>query len=167
MAHLQPGMLCLADRAFVGYSLWRDAAATGADLLWRARHIAVFPCLRRLDDGSFLSRLYPSSDHRQRDRDGLTVRVIEYRMPGVPGGDRIYRLVTTLLDDRAAPAAELAALYHERWEDETVLAEVKVTMPGGRPILRSRPDPPGSLRPSVDPLRHPPVDVRGQPPRGL
>ena len=38
----------------------------------------------------------------------------------------------------AGPAAELAALYHERWEDETVLAEVKVTMPGGRPILRSR-----------------------------
>ena len=94
-------------------------AATGADLLWRARRI--FPCLRRLDDGSFLSRLYPSSDHRRRDR--LTVRVIEYRMPGVPGGDRIYRLVTTLLDDRVAPAAELAALYHERWEDETVLAE--------------------------------------------
>jgi len=138
MAHLQPGMLCLADRAFVGYTLWRDAAATGADLLWRARRIAVFPCLRRLDDGSFLSRLYPSADHRQRDRDGLTVRVIEYRMPGVPGGDRLYRLVTTLLDARAAPAAELAALYHERWEDETVLAEVKVTMPGGRPILRSR-----------------------------
>src|SRR5918995_3442272 len=74
MAHLQPGMLCLADRAFVGYSLWRDAAATGADLLWRARHI--FPCLQRLDDGSFLSRLYPSSDHRRRD--GLTVRIIEY-----------------------------------------------------------------------------------------
>jgi hypothetical protein len=138
VAHLTPGMLCLADRAFVGYPLWREAAATGADLLWRARRIAVFPCLRRLDDGSFLSRLYPSSDHRRRDRDGLTVRVIEYRMPGVPGGDRIYRLVTTLLDARAAPAPELAALYHERWEDETVLAEVKVTMPGGRPILRSR-----------------------------
>jgi hypothetical protein len=167
VAHLTPGMLCLADRAFVGYSLWRDAAATGADLLWRARRIAVFPCLRRLDDGSFLSRLYPSSDHRRRDRDGLTVRVIEYRMPGVPGGDRIYRLVTTLLDDRAAPAAELAALYHERWEDEIALAEVKVTLPGGRPILRSRPDPPGSLRSSAHPLRHPPVDGRGQPTRGL
>jgi hypothetical protein len=78
-------MLCLADHAFVGYTLWREA--TGADLLWRARRI--FPCLRRLDDGSFLSRLYPSSDHRRRDR--LTVRIIEYRMPGVPGGDRIYR----------------------------------------------------------------------------
>ena len=138
MAHLEPGMLCLADRAFVGYTLWRDAAATGADLLWRARHIAVFPCLQRLDDGSFLSRLYPSANHRQHDRDGLTVRVIEYRMPDVSGGGQIYRLVTTLLDAQAAPALELAALYHERWEDEITLAELKVTIPGNRPILRSR-----------------------------
>ena len=158
-------MLCLADRAFVGYTLWRDAAATGADLLWRARRIALFPCLQRLDDGSFLSRLYPSSDHRRRDRDGLTVRIIEYRMPGVPGGDQIYRLVTTILDAQAAPATELAALYHERWEDETMLAELKVTMPGL--MLRSRPDPAGGLWPSPDPLRHSPVDGRGQPPGGL
>ena len=136
VADLRPGMLCLADRAFVGYTLWRDAAATGADLLWRAR--GIFPCLERLDDGSYLSRLYPSPDHRRRERDGLTVRIIEYQMPGVPGGDRIDRLVTTILDQRTAPAAELAALYHERWEDEGVLAEVKVTMPGQRLMLRSR-----------------------------
>src|SRR3954462_13443208 len=98
VADLRPGMLCLADRAFVGYSLWRDAAATGADLLWRARGIAIFPCLERLADGSYLSRLYPSPDPRRRD--GLTVRIIEYQMPGVPGADRIYRLVTTVLDPR-------------------------------------------------------------------
>jgi Insertion element 4 transposase N-terminal/Transposase DDE domain len=157
--HLRPGMLCLADRAFVGYTLWRDAAASGADLLWRARRIAVFPCLQRLDDGSYLSRLYPSPDHRRRDRDGLTVRIIEYRMPDVPGGDQIYRLVTTILDAQAAPATELAALYHERWEDETVLAEVKVTMPGGRLMLRSRPDHAGGLWPSPDPLCHSATDV--------
>jgi hypothetical protein len=98
----------------------------------------VLPCLKRLDDGSYRSRLYPSPQHRERDRDRLTVRVIEYRMPGVPGGDQVYRLVTTILDPQAAPAAELAALYHERWEDEVVLAEVKVTLPGGRLMLRSR-----------------------------
>ncbi len=138
VAHLEPGMLCLADRAFLGYALWRDAVATGADLLWRVRGRDRLPCLERLDDGSYLSRLYPSCQHRQRNRDGLTVRVIEYRMPGVPGGDQIYRLVTTLLEPRAAPAGELAALYHERWEDEVVLAEVKVTLPGGRLMLRSR-----------------------------
>jgi hypothetical protein len=130
-----------ADRAFLGYALWRDAAATGTDLLWRVRGRDLLPYLERLDDGSSLSRLYPSPQHRQRDREGLTVRVIEYRMPGVPGGDQIYRLVTTILTPQAAPAAELAALYHERWEDDIVLAEVKVTVPGKRLMLRSqRPD---------------------------
>jgi Insertion element 4 transposase N-terminal/Transposase DDE domain len=138
VAHLRPGMLCLADRGFLGYALWRAAAATGADLVWRVRRRDVLPCLKRLDDGSYLSRLYPSRQHRERDRDGVTVRVIEYRMPGVPGGDQVYRLVTTILDPKAAPAAELAALYHERWEDEVVLAEVKVTLPGGRLMLRSK-----------------------------
>jgi hypothetical protein len=96
VAHLRPGMLCLADRAFVGYSLWRDAAATGTDLLWRARRTAVFPCLRRLEDGSFLSRLYPSSDHRQRSParprrlDGARHRVPDAgrsrRRPALPAG---------------------------------------------------------------------------------
>jgi hypothetical protein len=138
LAHLGPGMLCLADRNFLGYALWRDAAATGADLLWRVRGGIVLPCRQRLDDGSYLSRLYPTSQHRRRDRDGLVVRVVEYRLPGVPGGDQVYRLVTTLLDPAAAPARDLAALYHERWEDEAVLKEVKVTLPGGPLMLRSR-----------------------------
>jgi hypothetical protein len=133
---LEPGMLCLADRGLVGGRLWRDAAATGADLLWRVRGGIVLPCLQRLDDGSYLSRLYPTSQHRRRDRDGLVVRVVEYRLPGVPGGDQVYRLVTTLLDPAAA--RDLAALYHERWEDEAVLKEVKVTLPGGPLMLRSR-----------------------------
>jgi hypothetical protein len=138
LAHLGSGMLCLADRNFLGYALWRDAAATGTDLLWRVRGGIVLPCLQRLDDGSYLSRLYPTSQHRRRDRDGLVVRVVEYRLPGVPGGDQVYRLVTTLLDPAAAPARDLAALYHERWEDEAVLKEVKVTLPGGPLMLRSR-----------------------------
>src|SRR3954464_5911493 len=109
LAHLGPGMLCLADRNFLGYALWRDAAATGADLLWRVRGGIVLPCRQRLDDGSYLSRLYPTSQHRRRGRDGLVVRVVEYRLPGVPGGDQAYRLVTTLLDPAAAPARDLAA----------------------------------------------------------
>jgi hypothetical protein len=79
VTHLEPGMLCLADRAFLGYALWRDAAATGADLLWRVRSRDILPCLERLADGSYLSRLYPSPQHRLRDRAGLTVRVIGCR----------------------------------------------------------------------------------------
>jgi len=56
----------------------------------------------------------------------------------VPGAEPLYRLVTTLLDPEAAPATELAALYHERWESEGMFAVVKVTLPGERLMLRSR-----------------------------
>jgi Insertion element 4 transposase N-terminal/Transposase DDE domain len=135
---LQPGMLCLADRAFVGFALWRQATATGADLLWRLRANQVLPCVKTLPDGSYLSRLHASPDRRRRDGGGVTVRVIDYRLDGVPGADPLYRLVTTLLDPDAAPAGELAALYHERWEAEGIFCEIKVTLPGRRLMLRSR-----------------------------
>jgi IS4 transposase len=67
----------------------------------------------------------------------VTVRVVDYRLEGVPDAEPLYRLVTTLLDP-AAPAAELAALYHERWESEGAFAELKVSLPGERLMLRSR-----------------------------
>jgi hypothetical protein len=136
--HLRPGMLCLADRAFVGFELWAAAGATGADLLWRLRVNQVLPCDKVLPDGSYLSRLYPSPKHRRRGEGGVTVRVIDYRLDGVPGAEPLYRLATTLLDPAEAPAAEVAALYHERWEAETLFAEIKVTLPGERLMLRSR-----------------------------
>ena len=53
------------------------------------------------------------------------VRVIQYRLQDVPGAEPIYSLITTILDPRRAPAKELAALYHERWEIETALDELK------------------------------------------
>jgi hypothetical protein len=135
---LEPGMLCLADRAFVGFELWRRTTATGADLLWRVRKNQVLPCCEPLPDGSYLSRLYASPKQRRHDQGGVVVRVIDYRLEGVPGVEPLYRLVTTLLDPAAAPATELAALYHERWESEGAFAELKVSLPGQRLMLRSR-----------------------------
>jgi Insertion element 4 transposase N-terminal/Transposase DDE domain len=138
LQQLQPGMLCLADRAFVGFELWRTALASGADLLWRMRKNQVLPCRERLPDGSYLSCLYASPKHRRHDQDGIVVRVIDYRLEGVPDAAPLYRLVTTLLDPAGAPAKELAALYHERWESEGAFAELKVSLPGQRLMLRSR-----------------------------
>src|SRR5215207_6273854 len=89
----------------------------------------VLPCHRRLADGSYLSRLYPSPTHRRRDDGGSPVRVIEYRLDGIPDAEPLYRLITTLLDPADGPAAQLAALYHERWEEESAFAELKVTLP--------------------------------------
>jgi len=138
LQQLQPDMLCLADRAFVGFELWRTAAASGAVLLWRVRKNQVLPCRERLTDGSYLSRLYASPKHRRHEDGGMMVRVIDYRLEGVPEAEPLYRLVTTLLDPAGAPAKELAALYHERWESEGAFAELKVALPGQRLMLRSR-----------------------------
>jgi len=135
---LQKGMLCLADRFFPGYELWRKAAQRGADLLWRVRGNARLDMDRRLADGSYLSRIYRSTSDRRNQRNGIGVRVIEYRLQDVPGAEPIYRLITTILDPKLAPAKELAALYHERWEIETALDELKTHLRGAQIVLRSK-----------------------------
>jgi hypothetical protein len=135
---LRKGMLCLADRFFPGYELWQKAAQTGAELLWRVRQKARLEVDRRLPDGSYLSRIYRSTSDRRNQRHPITVRVIEYRLQDVPGAEPIYRLITTILDPRSAPAKELAALYHERWEIETTLDELKTHLRGAQIVLRSK-----------------------------
>jgi hypothetical protein len=138
LAGLHPGMLCLADRLFFGYTLWTQAAATGAALLWRGKQNLRLPCEQRLPDGSYLSRISPSEQDRRHGRQGVGVRVIEYQLAGVPGAEPVYRLLTTILDPAAAPAADLAALYHERWEIETAFDELKTHLRGARIVLRSK-----------------------------
>jgi hypothetical protein len=138
LAALQPGMLCLADRQFFGHVLWRAAAATGAELLWRVKRNLRLPREAVLADGSFLSTIYPGAKDRRHRTGGVRVRVVEYRLEGVADAEPLYRLVTTLLDPSEAPAAELAALYHERWEIEGALAELKTRLRGARVVLRSK-----------------------------
>lgn len=131
---LQSGMLLLADRGFFGVDLWRTAAATGADLLWRVRKDIVLPMIEQLPDGSYLSEIFDQSDIHHT-RTGLRVRTIEYT---IAGGDEVYRLITTILDPAQAPAAELAALYAQRWEFESTLDEIKTHLGGSHLVLRSQ-----------------------------
>jgi hypothetical protein len=139
-AALAPGMLVLADRGFTAFPLWEKASATGADLLWRAKSNAVLPVLERHPDGSFRSELVASTDKYAREH-VLPVRVIEYAIEddGRTGAkDTTYRLITTILDPTDAPADELAALYAQRWEIESIFDELKTHQRGPRVILRSR-----------------------------
>lgn len=135
---LSKDMLCLADRFFPSYKLWQMAAQTGAALLWRARQNARLDVDKRLPDGSYLSRIYASTSNRRNQRSAIVVRVIDYRLDGVPGAEPIYRLITTILEPKLAPAEELAALYHERWEIETALDELKTHLRGAQIVLRSK-----------------------------
>jgi Insertion element 4 transposase N-terminal/Transposase DDE domain len=138
LPRLRKGMLCLADRNFFGYELWKQARATGADLLWRVKKNMRLACEKRLPDGSYLSRIYPSERDWRHKTNGMVVRVIDYELEGVEGAEPIYRLVTSILDHEKAPAQDLAALYHERWEIETALDELKTHLRGAKIVLRSK-----------------------------
>jgi Insertion element 4 transposase N-terminal/Transposase DDE domain len=135
------GMLVLADRNFYSFGLWTAAAATGAQLLWRVKAGLTLPARRQLADGSWLARLreFDKRGRRMRETE-VVVRVIDYGLddPGRPQAGNRYRLITTILEPGAAPAAELAALYPQRWEFETALAELKTHQRGPRTVLRSK-----------------------------
>lgn len=135
---LTPDMLCMADRGFVGYSHWQAGVKTGAQLLWRMPKNLILPVEKQMDDGSYLSGLYPSDHDRKQRVNGIVVRVIEYTLPNVPDSEPMYRLLTTLLDDKKAPTLTLATLYHERWEVELVFDELKTHQVQRCRVLRSK-----------------------------
>ena len=126
---LRPGMLLLADRNYAAADLLAAFTATGAHLLIRAKANRRLPILRRLPDGSWLSRI-----------GALPIRVIEAQISiTTTTGTRTghYRLITTLLDPDTHPADQLIRLYHERWEIETAYLELKSSILNGR-VLRAR-----------------------------
>jgi len=156
LSHLGSGMLVLADRGFLSYELWGQAIATGADLCWRAKSSTDLQVLEVLLDGSFLSQLWdPTAAKRRREQvrthvrhltevPGHDVRIIDYQVTDRHGEDEepdTYRLVTTLLDPEEAPATDLCALYHRRWELESTFGEIKTSQRGPGIILRSKSPP--------------------------
>lgn len=137
-AKLTADMLVMADRNFYSFKLWQKACVSGAKLLWRVKSNLGLPVEQELGDGSYLSTVYDSENDRAR-REGCRVRVIEYTLTNsaTPVQDS-YRLVTNIVDPQAAPVLELAALYHERWEIESVFDEIKTHMRSSSTVLRSK-----------------------------
>ncbi|GHB80305.1 hypothetical protein GCM10010377_82730 [Streptomyces viridiviolaceus] len=66
------------------------------------------------------------------------IRPRRCRGRGRIGHEGVYRLITTILDPDQAPAAELAALYAQRWEFESTLDEIKTHLGGPHLVLRSQ-----------------------------
>jgi len=134
----RPGMLCLADRYFFGYALWQAAAATGADLLWRVRSNL------RLPRGGAGGRVLSVRGLPERERPAARDQWHPSARGRVSARGRGRRRATvsadhhTILDPAQAPAADLAALYHERWEIEGALAELKTQLRRAQVVLRSK-----------------------------
>lgn len=127
---LSPGMLILADRNFDGAALLRELADTGADFLVRVRKYKVLRLLKTLPDGSFISQI-----------GALPVRVLSARITvqAADGSSRceLYRWVTTLCGVEQGDTAELARIYHQRWEIETCFREMKSSLFDSA-VLRSK-----------------------------
>lgn len=131
---LQKDMLLLADRGFGCYPFFSECIKTGASLVFRIRGNMKFAREKILPDGSFLSTFHPGTE-QHRKNNGIPVRVIEYTIKGSSGK---YRLITSILKAEDAPASELAALYHERWEIELAYDELKNHLKQPGTTLRSK-----------------------------
>ena len=134
---LEPGMVLLADRGFTGFALWQQAAATGADLLWRAKSNVHPRQIEVFDDGSWLGEL--RANNSKLNTEAVIVRVVDYHVDDGRGADAgPFRLFTTLVDPDAVTATELAAAYAQRWEIESAFDELKTHQRGARTVLRSK-----------------------------
>ncbi|WP_243726271.1 IS4 family transposase [Actinomadura rubrisoli] len=143
-------MLIIADKGMYSHENMKRIKDGGADALFRAKMNNDLPILEWLPDGSYLSY---SADPRRKmaayerlrrgtikisDLPGFPVRVFDYQVLGQGDEDELFTLVTTILDPEQAPAAGLAAAYHERWEIELVIDEVKTHQKGPGALLRSK-----------------------------
>jgi hypothetical protein len=129
---LRPGMLVLADRHIYSFRRWIKAVDTGADLLWRVNANLTLHPVEWLADGSYIAEVNPP---KKSGRVSFRLRVIEYTPPW---SDEVCRLVTTIVDPVRAPAKEVAALYHERWDIEGFLKQIKSIQLNGEKIFRSK-----------------------------
>ena len=137
---LEPGMVLFADRGFTGFDLWRQAAATGADLVWRAKNNVTPRLIEVLADGSWLGEMRRSNTRTNTEH--VVVRVVDYT---IDDGRDIemgpFRLFTTMVDADEVSATELAAAYAQRWEIESAFDELKTHQRGARNVLRSKSPP--------------------------
>jgi hypothetical protein len=137
---LGPGMLLIWDRGFFSYELISAVVRRGAHLLARVKSNTVLRPIHRLADGSYQAKIYPSQSDRRRDTRGLSVRVIEYTHddPNRPGAGERHRLITDVTNPEDLPAHAAPVVYHERWEEELALDEIKTHLSSRAIPIRSK-----------------------------
>jgi hypothetical protein len=127
LKHVPDDALLVWDRGYFSFNLWKTLTSRNLRVLARVSKDVILEPFARLRDGSYLAKIYPNRYARQKDRGGIVVRVMRYKLddPQRVGHDEEHVLITNLLDAELYPAAELIPLYHERWEQEGVFDEQK------------------------------------------
>jgi hypothetical protein len=135
---VRSGMLLMWDRGLHSYAMVQATVAKGCDYVGRIPANVKFLAEKPLDDGSYLSWIYPSGKLRKKGCKPIQVRVIEYTIehPDNPEEQLTYRLITSLLDIERFPAELLAREYHQRWEVENTIDELKTHLLGRKTHVR-------------------------------
>ncbi|MBW4541601.1 MAG: IS4 family transposase [Myxacorys chilensis ATA2-1-KO14] len=133
------GMLLMWDRGLHSFRMVQTTLIQGGHYLGRVPANVKFEVEQVLGDDSYLSWIYPDRKSKKKGATRIQVRVIEYTIEATGQSEQplSYRLVTSLLDAQAFPALLLAQQYHQRWEIETTLDEVKTHLLGRKVPIRS------------------------------
>ena len=124
------------DRGLHSYAMVQATQAKECDYLGRVPANVKFSVEQPLDDGSYLSWIHPDGKSKKKGGTRIVVRVIEYTIDSGQGKQN-YRLITSLLDIGLFPALLLATEYHQRWEIENTIDELKTHLNGRKAPLRS------------------------------
>lgn len=137
---VQSGMLLMWDRGLHSYEMVHKTVSKGCDYLGRSPANVKFLAEKPLEDGSYLSWVNPSGKLRKKGCQPIMVRVIEYTIehPQNPTEQLTYRLITSLLDIEKWTAELLAKEYHQRWEVENTIDELKIHLLGRKTHVRSQ-----------------------------
>jgi hypothetical protein len=132
------GMLLMWDRGLHSFAMVQATLVQGSHYLGRVPANVKFDIEHLLSDGSYLSWIYPDRKSKKKGATRIQVRVIEYTLdrPAQPE-PLTYRLITSLLDPQTFPALLLAQAYHQRWEVENTIDEVKTHLLGRKVPIRS------------------------------
>jgi hypothetical protein len=135
-----PGILLMWDRGLHSYAIIEVTVSKGCEYLGRIPSNVKFLNETQLDDGSYLSWIYPSGKLRKKGFKPIQVRVIEYTIENYdrPEAQIRYRLITSLSDAEKFTAQLLACEYHQRWEVENTIDELKVHLLGRKTHIRSQ-----------------------------
>jgi hypothetical protein len=136
LRRVSEGMVLMWDRGLHSYAMVQATVATGCDYLGRVPANVKFALELVLDDGSYLSWIHPDSQSKKKGGTKICVRVIEYTIDSGQG-QQTYRLITSLLDTALFPALLLATEYHQRWEIENTIDELKTHLNGRKTPIRS------------------------------
>ena len=131
------GMLLMWDRGLHSFKMVDAAIKQKCHILGRVPSHVKFEVVKVFNDGSYLSWIAPDGQSKKKGATRIPIRIIEYIVEE-NGTQKVYRLITDLMDIKTFPALLLATEYHQRWEAENTLDELKVHLNGRKTPMRSK-----------------------------